>query len=67
MRRLIARGQAIGAARAEAVRDRVAAAARGVPGVSASVAGERVVLAGRGLVRRTLTDPALADMAEWGR
>ncbi len=67
MRRLIERGEAAGEAAAGRARERVAAAARGVGGVWADVAGDAVVLAGRGLVRRTLTDPALADMAEWGR
>ena len=38
-----------------------------LPGVRADVAGERVVLSGRGLRRRRLGDPALRWLGRWMR
>ncbi len=63
----IARAEAIAARRTDAVRERVATAAGQVPGVAVAVEGDGVVLSGRGLVRRTIGDPRLHDMAGWGR
>ncbi|MDJ0278969.1 hypothetical protein QLH51_19460 [Sphingomonas sp. 2R-10] len=67
MRAAVERAEAIGERRAGVVRDRVAAAAREVPGVAAEVVGDGVMLSGRGLTRRTITDPRLHDIAGWGR
>lgn len=61
------RAEAIGARRAEQARERVVAAARTVPGIAVEIVGDGVVLSGRGLVRRTIDDPRLHDMAGWGR
>ncbi|WP_294321066.1 hypothetical protein [uncultured Sphingomonas sp.] len=61
------RAEAIGERRADAARARVVAAVEGVPGVAAEVVGDGVVLLGRGLVRRTVSDPRLHDVAGWGR
>lgn len=61
------RAEAIGARRAEQARERVVAAARTVPGIAVEIVGDGVVLSGRGLVRRTIDDPRLHDMARWGR
>lgn len=63
----VERAGAIGAQRADAVRDRVAAVAGQVPGVAVAVEGDGVVLSGRGLMRRTVIDPRLQDIAGWGR
>jgi hypothetical protein len=61
------RAEALGERRAGAVRERVAEAAGAVPGVAVAVEGDGVVLSGRGLARRTITDPRLHDIAGWGR
>ncbi|MGW8188919.1 hypothetical protein [Sphingomonas hankookensis] len=61
------RAEALGARRAVVVRARVVAAAEEVPGVAAEVVGDGVVLSGRSLVRRTVSDPRLHDVAGWGR
>jgi hypothetical protein len=61
------RAEALGGRRAAVVRDSIAAAAGAVPGVAAEVVGDGVVLSGRGLTRRTITDPRLHDVAGWGR
>ncbi len=53
--------------RVAAVKQRVAAAAGAVPGVRAEITDDGVVLSGRGLVRRAITDPLLHDIAGWGR
>lgn len=58
MARVLDRGRRAAEARAEAVRGELAARIA-VPGVSVSVEGEHVVLTGRGLRLRALTDPAL--------
>lgn len=63
----VARAEAIGERRAAAARERVVVAASEVPGVAAEVVGDAVVLSGRGLTRRTITDPRLHDVAGWGR
>ncbi|KQM24854.1 MULTISPECIES: hypothetical protein [unclassified Sphingomonas] len=63
----VERADAMAARWADAVRERVVAAAREVPGVAAEVVGDGVVLSGRGLVRRTISDPRLQDVAGWGR
>ncbi len=63
----IERATAIAARRADAVRERVATAAGQVPGVAVTVEGDSVVLSGRGLVRRTIGDPRLHDLAGWAR
>ncbi len=63
----IERATAIAARRADAVRERVATAAGQVPGVAVTVEGDGVVLSGRGLVRRTIADPRLHDLAGWAR
>jgi len=63
----VERAEAIGARRADAVRERVATAAGQVPGVAVAVEGDGVVLSGRGLVRRTISDPRLQDIAGWAR
>ncbi|KQM85556.1 hypothetical protein ASE67_14275 [Sphingomonas sp. Leaf23] len=63
----VERAEAMAARRAHVVRERVVAAAREVPGVSAEVVGDGVVLSGRGLTRRTISDPRLLDIAGWGR
>jgi hypothetical protein len=63
----VERAEAMAARRADAVRERVVAAAGQVPGVAAEVVGDGVVLSGRGLVRRTISDPRLQDVAGWGR
>jgi hypothetical protein len=65
MRAVLARGEAAAEARVRAVAERVAAAVD-VPGVTAEVVGDDVVLSGRGLARRALTDPRLRD-GEWRR
>lgn len=64
---LAAKGEAAAEARAVRVRDRIATAAGAVPGVAAALEGEAVVLSGRGLVRRTITDPRLHDIPGWAR
>lgn len=61
------RAEAVAERRAAAVRDRVAAGAGAVPGVAAEVVDDGVVLSGRGLTRRTITDPRLHAIAGWGR
>lgn len=48
-------------------RDLAAKIENGVPGVRAAVEGERVVLGGRGLRRRRLSDPALRWLGRWMR
>ncbi len=63
----IERATAIAMRRADAARERVATAAGEVPGVAVTVEGDGVALSGRGLVRRTIADPWLHDMAGWGR
>ncbi len=67
MIRALDRAEALGTRRADEVRERVVAAAREVPGVVAEIVGDGVVLSGRGLVRRTVGDPRLHDIAGWGR
>ncbi|KQM96667.1 hypothetical protein ASE78_11865 [Sphingomonas sp. Leaf25] len=67
MRALTERGRTAGAARAAKVRERVAVRAGRVAGVTVAVEGDAVVLSGRGLARRSITDPAFAQVAEWGR
>lgn len=67
MRAALARGAAVAERRADAVRARVVAAAQDVPGVAVAVEGDRVVLSGKGLTRRTIVDPQLQDIAGWGR
>lgn len=62
-----ARGVTLGAARVAAVTARVAAAADAVPGVTATVVDDGVVLSGAGLARRSLSDARLRDIAGWGR
>ncbi|MFD1033085.1 hypothetical protein ACFQ15_00255 [Sphingomonas hankookensis] len=61
------RGEAVAGGRAAVVRARVAAAADAVPGVAVEMVDDSVVLSGRGLTRRTITDPRLHDIAGWGR
>lgn len=61
------RAEALGARRAVVVRARVVAAAEEVPGVAAEVVGDGVMLSGRGLTRRTVSDPRLQAVAGWGR
>lgn len=57
---LLERGQALGAARADRVRGEVARAVSiEVADVVVSVAGDAVVVAGRGVRLRALTEPAL--------
>lgn len=63
----VTRAEAIGERQAAAARGRVAEAATGVPGVAAEIVGDAVVLSGRGLTRRTVSDPRLQDIAGWGR
>lgn len=63
----VERAEVIGERRAAAVRAKVVAAAREVPGVAAEVVDDGVVLSGRSLVRRTVDDPRLYDIAGWGR
>lgn len=60
MERLEARGESLGAAAAERAAQQLGAVAREtLPGVAVSVEPGRVVLSGRGLGRRWLSDPAL--------
>ena len=63
----VARAEMLGERRAVEVRERVVAAAGQVPGVAAEVVGDGVVLSGRGLTRRTISDHRLHDVAGWGR
>jgi alpha-beta hydrolase superfamily lysophospholipase len=57
-----------GAARAAAVAaqlaDRITDA---VPGLTVAAEADRVVLSGRGLARRAVTDPLLRDLGSWVR
>jgi hypothetical protein len=55
---LSARARAMGAAAARRAASRIADGVE-IPGVTVTVEDERVVVAGRGLVRRWLRDPAL--------
>jgi hypothetical protein len=67
MRAALERGAAFAERRADAVRARVVAVAQDVPGVTVAAEGDGVVLSGRRLVRRTIVDPQLQDIAGWGR
>ncbi|WP_242119696.1 hypothetical protein [Sphingomonas lacusdianchii] len=67
MRAALVLGQAVAERRAEMVRARVAAVAEDVPGVAVAVEGDAVVLSGRSLMRRTIVDPRLQDIAGWKR
>ena len=63
-----ARIEAIGAARAEALAEQLAARIDvELPGVRAERRGSDVALHGRGLARRAATDPALRWIAGWLR
>lgn len=62
------RAARMGAARAAAIAVRLADRIAGaVPGVTASAEADRVVLTGRGLTRRAVTDPLLQDLGSWMR
>jgi hypothetical protein len=63
---LEARATALGAARAERVAARLAAAIA-VPGVRAEVSGAQVILRGRGLGRRLVAEPGIGWWAGWLR
>ena len=68
MRGMEARAGRMGAARAAAVAAQLAErVADAVPGVAVSVEADRVVLTGRGLARRAVTDPLLRDLGSWLR
>ena len=57
---LIDRGRTLGDARADRVRERIAAVvAAETPGVAVSIEDDAVVVAGRGVRWRALTEPAL--------
>lgn len=59
---LLMRGQRIAREAAERRRERIVAEAGDMPGVTASVEGEAVVLEGRGLMRRWASDLAFREI-----
>ena len=59
MARLVERGRALGDRRAARVRDEVAAVLGAVPDVAVTVEGEEVIVAGRGVRWRAVSEPAL--------
>lgn len=68
MRGMEHRAARLGEARAAALAVRLAGRiADAVPGVTAVAETDRVVLTGRGLARRTVTDPLLRDLGSWVR
>lgn len=64
---LIERGERAAATRARKVAETVAARVGEVPGVTAQAEGTDVVLSGRALVRRTISDARLMWIAGWMR
>ncbi len=68
MRGMQGRAARLGAMRAavvaEQLADRVAGA---VPGVAVAAEADRVMLSGRDLTRRAVTDPLLHDLGSWVR
>ena len=59
MARLVERGRALGDRRAARVRGEVAALLGDVPDVAVTVEGEEVIVAGRGVRWRAVSEPAL--------
>ena len=59
MARLVERGGALGDRRAARVRGEVAALLGDVPDVAVTVEGEEVIVAGRGVRWRAVSEPAL--------
>lgn len=59
MRAVLERGQAIGDRAADRLRDRVAADARDVPGVTVTTEGEAIVIEGRALLDRWVEEARL--------
>ncbi|MBD8679837.1 hypothetical protein [Sphingomonas sp. CFBP 13720] len=64
---LARRGVALGEARARDAVERVAAEVAAVPGVTVEIVADGVVLSGRGLARRAVSDARLRDLAGWMR
>ena len=64
---LAKRGVALGEARALDAAERVAAEVAAVPGVTVEIVADGVVLSGRGLARRAVSDAQLRDLAGWMR
>lgn len=60
------RGAAAAEARARRRREQIAAEAEALPGVSAHVEGDEVVLEGRGLLDRWLRDASLRNIGRSG-
>lgn len=68
MRGMEHRAAALGAARAVKLAARLAGqVATAVPSIAVAAEADRVVLSGRGLVRRAVTDPLLRDLGSWVR
>lgn len=68
MRGMEGRAARMGTARAAAVAARLAdRVADAVPGLAATAQADRVVLTGRDLTRRAVTDPLLRDLGSWVR
>ena len=63
MERLVKKAEAIARSAQQRATEEVAARAEELVG-QVSIEGERIVLSGRGLLRRWLTDPALRFIAE---
>lgn len=61
-----ARGRAIGDRAADRLRDRVAAEARMVPGVTVSTEGDAIVIEGRALIDRWVEDARLRYVGRTG-
>lgn len=63
LERLAARGEAVGTNAAERARDRLAARASLPPGVDIAPSPQGIVLSGKRLRRRYITDPELRNFA----
>ncbi len=66
LRAILERGQAIGERAADRLRDRVAAEARDVPGVTVSTEGDAIVIEGRALLDRWVEEARLRYVGRTG-